>query len=153
MVGSTAIQRNLDGYLGFNTSKARVHGEATYVVCLPRMFMVRIDYVRRPGFMLEPKDGLGFKSLYPAAVSRSLQDNPNAQKKPATTVTLQPSKVCSGIGCSKVSRGSRLLDGDGLLIWAGCSSCAKRQPTPSGATWKRYYRSLSKRAKLRAAGL
>ena len=54
--------------------------------------MVRIDYVRRPGFMLEPK-GLGFKSLYPAAVSGSLQDNPNAQKKPRKNRYLH--KTCS----------------------------------------------------------
>ena len=114
-----------------------------------RAFMVRIDYVRRPGFMLEPK-GLGFKSLYPTDVSR---DNSNAQKKPAKTAALHPRKVCSGIGCNKVSRGSRLLDGHGKLVWAGCSSCAKRQPTPSGHEWKYYYRSQSKRARLRAAGL
>ena len=91
--------------------------------------MVRIDYVRRPGFMLEPKD-VNNAQKKPATTAT----HPNAQKNPAKTAALQPSKVCSGIGCSKVSRGSRLLDGDGLLIWAGCSSCAKRQPTPSGAT-------------------
>ncbi len=103
---------------------------------------------RRMYFMLEPK-GLGFKSLYPTDVSR---DNSNAQKKPAKTAALHPRKVCSGIGCNKVSRGSRLLDGHGKLVWAGCSSCAKRQTTPSGHKWKRYLRQ-SKQARLRAAGL